>query len=187
MEIVAQVILGIVLGIPLLIILIRGIDKICIWLFDRYRNEVFSSIKISELTDKQKSALKEGLYKANHNSDRWYEANMDCVDRLSSGKELNLLEMHRLANGLSWFPYLFEDAEDKPVYEKVRKALWSEIPKLEQKVEEIKRHEKLVAELDVASKQIQIAKWSAVAAGASAIASIAVACVAYLQFTNYAG
>jgi len=179
-----QIIAYLIVFAPFIVIFIRGFDRVCIWLFDRYKNEVFINLKVPNLSEEQRKLYKERLHFANHNSDQWYMADMDCVDKLCDGQSLNYLDLVRLQNAISWFPSHYEGKIDRSLLNQISNALGLGMRELEKEIKARKNHDKLLNEQDIASKQILLAKLSTVAALFSAIAAIAASYLAYLQFLS---
>ena len=167
--------------VPLAFILMRGFDRICLWLFDRYKNEVYIKLSIPTLTEDQKKKFKERLHIANHQSDAWYEADLNCVDRLCNNQELNYLDLQRLNNAISFYLTYYEEGQERETFLQISYILVKGMVSLEEEIKLIKSRNKLLNEQDIANKQLLLAKLSTAAAIFSAIAAIAASYLAYLQ------
>jgi len=55
------------------------------------------------------------------------------------------------------------------------------LKKAQDYVKELNAHDHIIAEMDMASRQLSIARWSALASVASAVAAIVAAAIAYMQ------
>lgn len=184
-ELAAQIFLLISIGLPVMFVFAKGMDRICIWIFDRHKNEVFTVVSgMPEMDEPQKEVFKKLLDKANHNCDRWYEADLSTVDALFTGKPVNLLDINRLYTAASWQSVFDDNKEYNEIFDQACSVLWDEAKKLDKKIEDIKEHEKLVAEQDIAKTQIHLARLSTIAAFCSAVAALSLAYMAHIELQS---
>lgn len=165
-------------------ILFPLLNKLLTHLTYRYETTTFATvIDPPELTKDQIKLLKDTLYWWNLQCDRWYITEPACVDKALIGQEINLIDVHRLRDSTRVGDLCGKKAspETQNIFDDLEKALARTEAELAEKVRFKKIREKLVDDMDVVTKQLSIAKYSAIAAMASAAAAAFTAYITYLN------
>lgn len=151
-----------------------------------YHYETTTSGKVlnpPNLTKNQVELLKETLFWWNKQCDSWYITDSSCVDKALSGQNINLEDVRRIidATQVGHLHGREPSPKDKAAFNKFKKALKQTEKELSAEVSFNKLHKKTIDEIDVLTKQLKIAQYSAMAAIASAFAT---AFLAYITYKN---
>jgi len=139
-----------------------------------------------KLSRKQIALLKETLLWWNYQCDKWYFSQPSCVDDALKGRRINLIDIQRLGDA-TCMGYLNRtisnkmSKEDKRVFTKLRKVLAEVEKEALHELENRKLHDMLIGEMDSLNKQLRISFFAAIAALASAVATISLAVMTYFN------
>lgn len=137
-----------------------------------------------ELTKKQKDDLKDALLWWNKQCDSWYITKLSSVDKALIGEKINLLDIQRIGDATQvgkTFARYKQPKETQEIFDEFKKSLSKIECKLKKEIDYRRLNHKITKEIDTLSKQLKIAKYSAVAAIASAIATGLLAYYALVQ------
>lgn len=167
-----------------MVILAPLLNRLLTRLTYHYETTTFGQVpNPPKLTKSQIELLKETLFWWNKQCDSWYITDSACVDKALNGQEINLVDVRRIrdATQVGHMCGKKPPPKAKTAFNKFEQVLAQAEKELSAEVSFKKSRKKLVQEMDVMTKQLKIAQYSAIAAIASACAT---AFLAYITYKN---
>lgn len=144
----------------------RRIDSLC----DKYHTGIKESIKdFPEVPEHFFALFSKAIKIANNNYGGAYKAPEDCLRRIVDGEPVCYSDLLRQTQSL-W--YLNIDDKDQKIFNDIKDKLESQQVGLLQKISLQKSHDNIVDEQSVIYSQLNISKFSMIAAIASSIIAI---------------
>lgn len=160
-------------------------NRLLQFVFNRFEDEVYASVSgLPKLNRKQTEKLESLLHFSNNAHDKWYKSPMSTISALFEGKELNYLDLVRLSTAADFHDYKFGEGKDSAIFKKIAKRIDVELIPLRQLIQNKKDILKQSKQQDIMTKQIFIAKMSAIAAVFSAVAALSMVSVTKAQLAN---
>jgi hypothetical protein len=135
-------------------------------------------------TEEQKMLLKKALFWWGRQCDRWYTTTDKKVDELLNGRDINLVDFERIGDATQvgkLYGVNKPSEEVQSVFDELQKAMIPVEMRLRDEVKYKKTNQSLIKEADVLGRQLNIARYSAIAAIASTIATMFLTYIAYLD------
>lgn len=178
--------LGVVTGVLIAVVILGSVfNRLLTYLTFRYETSTYGAVSNPpELTQEQKNLLTNTLCWWNKQCDSWYITKSICIDKVLAGKKINLIDVQRISDSTQVGKQFgrFEPSEEiQKVFDEFQISLSKLEEKLQQEVDYKKLNHQLVKEMDILSKQLKIARYSAIAALASAIATGLLTYLTYIK------
>lgn len=178
---------GLVSGLLILaFIIIPILNRILIHLTLKHEVSTYGAISNPPpFTEGQKSSLKEALWWWNKQCDGWYISQLSCLDKALTGQKINLADIQRLSDSTQVGKYYNKKYEvsqkTQEAFDALDKSLRETEEKLIKEIEYKKLNSKIIKQVDIVSQNVTLAKYSAIAAVSSALAT---GLLTYFTFLN---
>jgi hypothetical protein len=155
-------------------LLLPRFDRFLVFIFNREEVKNVTTIESPpKLNDEQINYLKETLKWWNFQCDGWYRTEPIAVDNLLASQAVNLIDLRRISQSISYGLSLKKIPEKhSQTLKKLKVCCHEGIEKICKEIQDKKAFNEIIDQTDILNKQVSASKMSAVAALASAIATV---------------